>query len=58
MADIVGCMWVLARLVETDSFTAVAKENDVTAAQISRAVTALEEQLRLCMRRCRSTRPT
>ncbi|WP_233451656.1 helix-turn-helix domain-containing protein [Paraburkholderia caribensis] len=51
-------MWVLARLVETDSFTAVAKENDVTAAQISRAVTALEEQLRLCMRRCRSTRPT
>jgi DNA-binding transcriptional LysR family regulator len=45
MADIVGSMRVFVRVVETGSFTAVAKENDVTAAQISRAVTALEEQL-------------
>ncbi|MEM5343084.1 LysR family transcriptional regulator [Paraburkholderia azotifigens] len=45
MADIVGSMRVFVRVVETGSFTAVAKENAVTAAQISRAVTALEEQL-------------
>ncbi len=45
MADIVGSMRIFVRVVETGSFTAVAKENDVTAAQISRAVTSLEEQL-------------
>jgi DNA-binding transcriptional LysR family regulator len=33
-------------VVETGSFTAVAKEDNVTAAQDSRAVTALEQQLR------------
>ena len=49
MADIVGSMRVFARVVETGSFTAVAKENDVTAAQISRAVTALEEQLQTAL---------
>jgi Bacterial regulatory helix-turn-helix protein, lysR family len=32
-------------VVETGSFTAVAKEDNVTAAQVSRAVTALEQQL-------------
>lgn len=49
MTDIVGSMRVFARVVETGSFTAVAKENDVTAAQISRAVTALEEQLQTAL---------
>jgi DNA-binding transcriptional LysR family regulator len=49
MADIVGSMRVFVRVVETGSFTAVAKENDVTAAQISRAVTALEEQLQTAL---------
>ena len=42
-------MRVFVRVVETGSFTAVAKENDVTAAQISRAVTALEEQLQTAL---------
>ncbi|MFL9859579.1 LysR family transcriptional regulator [Paraburkholderia madseniana] len=45
MADIVSSMRIFARVVETGSFTAVAKENNVTAAQVSRAVTALEQQL-------------
>jgi DNA-binding transcriptional LysR family regulator len=45
MADIVSGMRIFIRVVETGSFTAVAKESDVTAAVISRAVTALEEQL-------------
>jgi DNA-binding transcriptional LysR family regulator len=45
MADMVGSMRIFVRVVETGSFTAVAKEHEVTAAQISRAVTALEEQL-------------
>jgi DNA-binding transcriptional LysR family regulator len=45
MADIVNGMRIFVRVVETGSFTAVAKENDVTAAQVSRAVTTLEEQL-------------
>lgn len=45
MADIVSSMRIFVRVVETGSFTAVAKENDATAAQVSRAVTGLEEQL-------------
>ena len=45
MADIVSGMRIFIRVVETGSFTAVAKESDVTAAVISRAVTALEQQL-------------
>lgn len=49
MADIVGSMRVFARVVETGSFTAVAKENDATAAQISRAVTAVEERLQTAL---------
>jgi malonate transporter len=42
MADIVSTMRIFVRVVETGSFTAVAKENNATAAQVSRAVTALE----------------
>ena len=43
--DRLTAMQVLVRVVETGSFTAVANENNVTAAQISRAVTTLEQQL-------------
>jgi len=45
MADIVSSMRIFVRVVETGSFTAVANENNATAAQVSRAVTALEQQL-------------
>jgi len=45
MTDIVSGMRIFVRVVETGSFTAVAKENNATAGQISRAVTALEQQL-------------
>jgi DNA-binding transcriptional LysR family regulator len=45
MADIVSNMRIFVRVVETGSFTAVANENNVTAAQVSRAVTTLEQQL-------------
>ncbi|WP_207005772.1 LysR family transcriptional regulator, partial [Trinickia mobilis] len=45
MADIVTGMRIFVRVVETGSFTAVANENNATAGQISRAVSALEQQL-------------
>ncbi|WP_233886802.1 LysR family transcriptional regulator [Paraburkholderia flagellata] len=45
MADFLNHLRVFVRVVEAGSFTAVAKENDSTAAQISRAVSSLEEEL-------------
>jgi DNA-binding transcriptional LysR family regulator len=45
MADIVGNMRIFVRVVEKGSFTAIAKEVDMTVGQVSRAVNALEEQL-------------
>jgi len=45
MADFLNHIRTFVRVVEAGSFTAVAKENDSTAAQISRAVSSLEEEL-------------
>jgi DNA-binding transcriptional LysR family regulator len=53
--DLVQNMRIFVRVVETGSFTAIATETDVTAAQISRAVTGLEEHLQTALLH-RSTR--
>jgi DNA-binding transcriptional LysR family regulator len=45
MVDLVQNMRTFVRVVEAGSFTAVARENDVAAAAVSRAVAALEEYL-------------
>ncbi|SOE92606.1 transcriptional regulator, LysR family [Burkholderia sp. D7] len=45
MVDVVQNMRIFVRVVEARSFTAVARENDSAAAQVSRAVAALEEHL-------------
>lgn len=45
MADTIHNMRMFMRVAEAGSFTAVANENDLTTAQVSRSVSALEEQL-------------
>jgi DNA-binding transcriptional LysR family regulator len=45
MADMIHNMRTFIRVVEAGTFTAVAKESDVTTAQVSRAVSMLEEAL-------------
>ena len=45
MADLLNKLRLFVRIVEAGSFTAIAKENDSTAARISRAISALEEEL-------------
>jgi DNA-binding transcriptional LysR family regulator len=52
MTDIVLGMRIFVRAVETGSFTAVAKEHNATAAQISRAVTALEQHVHTVLLHC------
>jgi len=49
MADIIQNMRVFVRVVEAGSFTAVAKEIDVTTAHVSRAVSMLEEHLQTAL---------
>ena len=59
MADFLNHLRIFVRVVEAGSFTAVAKENDSTAAQISRAVSSLEEELQAVERlqeECRRAR--
>ncbi|GAB2895708.1 LysR family transcriptional regulator [Paraburkholderia jirisanensis] len=53
--DTIQNMRMFVRVVEAGTFTAVAQENDVTTAQISRAVSALEKQLQATLLR-RTTR--
>jgi DNA-binding transcriptional LysR family regulator len=55
MVDIVQNMRTFVRVVEAGSFTAVAREHDMAAAQVSRSVAALEEHLRTVVLR-RTTR--
>lgn len=45
MADFLNHLRIFVRVVKAGSFTAAVKENDSTAAQISRAVSSLEEEL-------------
>ena len=45
MVDVVQNMRTFIRVVEAGSFTAVARESDMAAAQVSRAVSALEDHL-------------
>ncbi len=53
--DTIQNMRMFVRVVEAGSFTAVANENDMATAQISRAVSSLEKQLRATLLR-RTTR--
>jgi DNA-binding transcriptional LysR family regulator len=53
--DTIQNMRMFVRVVEAGTFTAVANENDMTTAQISRAVSSLEKQLQATLLR-RSTR--
>jgi DNA-binding transcriptional LysR family regulator len=45
MVDMIHCMRTFVRVVEAGTFTAVAKESDNTTAQVSRAVSLLEDEL-------------
>src|ERR1700754_2713311 len=45
MVDMVHSMRIFVRVVEAGTFTAVAKESDTTTAQVSRAVSVLEDEL-------------
>lgn len=53
--DTIQNMRLFVRVVEAGTFTAVANENDMTTAQISRAVSSLEKQLQATLLR-RTTR--
>lgn len=53
--DTIQNMRMFVRVVEAGTFTAVANENDLTTAQVSRAVSSLEKQLQATLLR-RSTR--
>lgn len=45
MVDMIHNMRTFVRVVEASTFTAVAKQSDVTTAQVSRAVSSLEDEL-------------
>ncbi|QYD73666.1 LysR family transcriptional regulator [Paraburkholderia edwinii] len=45
MVDMVHSMRIFVRVVEAGTFTAVARETDTTTAQVSRAVSLLEDEL-------------
>ncbi len=49
MGDMIHSMRTFVRVVEAGTFTAVAKESDVTTAQVSRAVSLLEDELQVVL---------